>query len=963
MKKLFFLLLSFGFFIPGYSLAATQNIHMEWTYDYVPAEGRTQVGYYLYQEGEIVHTSYSPNERNMDFTFESENGTFDFTLTAFCSDGHESPHSPPYTLTLNSPSEPVLLADFSNLPTSLSGNIPFTVSFDASASTGNISTYAWNFGDNNSGSGIQNRHIYTTAGTFNATLTVTGTNGTTSQKSVTVVTTAPPVAIITPATFSGNAPLTVSFNGSSSTSAVSYAWGFGDGTTATSSRTDHTFTTAGIYTTTLTVTNTLGQTHSTHTTITVNEAEAENTPPTASISSSKAVGDAPFTVFFDGTASKDTEGTISSYLWNFGDGSQPTTEVTAQHQYTIAATYSVSLTVTDEHGAQDTTTTPVIITGESEEDLVPTARLTTSITDGPVPLKVVFDGSTSTASNDSSLTYSWNFGDGDSGQGIAPVHTYTSPGSFTATLTVTDDKGATSSAGTTINVKEGTPEFQIELGEVETDHNWIRITFSDPFMNPVVVAGAPSRNDSDPCVVRLRNITSTGFDIRIQEWDYLDGTHARETIGYLVMEQGNFTLDDGTLVEAGKFDSNDTNFQTVQFNTAFTVKPVVMTSIVTCNEEDTVTARLRNISTTSFEHKTQEQQLVAGHGNETISYIAWEPTQTSLESINVIVNKTKNKVRNRWYTVKYREQLPDSPIFLGTMQSQDGLDTATLRYTNKTNSEIQILVEEEQSADDETRHTSEKVGYFLFSSNLEILVENIAPVAVISVSDTGGIAPLTVSFNAFESTDTDGTVQSYLWNFGDGSPTDTSDNPDHTFSTVGSFQVSLIVTDDKGKNSDQATVTIEVSPSSIDYAINFQPPMTEIPFGYQADNGNIFNAERGYGWITAPLTDSTRERDNPASPDQAYDTMIHVDPESIWEIEIPNGDYSVTVCAGDASFPQGTENVQIEGATIIDNVSLSDDTLWVERTKSITVTDGKLSVTFTDSTPIARLCWLTISQQ
>ncbi|HIP83313.1 MAG TPA: hypothetical protein EYH19_07045, partial [Desulfocapsa sulfexigens] len=127
MKKIIFLLISLGFFIPGYSFAATQDIHIEWTYDYESAGGRPLAGYYLYQEGVKICTSNTPTGRVMDCTFESEDGTFDFPFTAFYNDGYESPHSSAYSFTLSTPSEPVLLSAFTNIPTSLSGDIPLTV--------------------------------------------------------------------------------------------------------------------------------------------------------------------------------------------------------------------------------------------------------------------------------------------------------------------------------------------------------------------------------------------------------------------------------------------------------------------------------------------------------------------------------------------------------------------------------------------------------------------------------------------------------------------------------------------------------------------------------------------------------------------------------------------------------------------------------------------------------------------
>jgi PKD repeat protein len=365
----------------------------------------------------------------------------------------------------------------------------------------------------------------------------------------------------------------------------------------------------------------------------------------------------------------------------------------------------------------------------------------------------------------------------------------------------------TASAMMTITVGEDTGQFQMELGEVEINHDWVRVDFSDSFVNPVVVAGPVSSNDSDPCVIRLRNITSTGFDIRLQEWNYLDGSHALETVAYFVLERGSFTLADGTMVEAGQFDANNIAFQTVQFKTAFATEPVVIASVATYHEDDTVTGRLRKILPASFEYKMEEEELGGGHGNEVINYIGWESGSSAFGSVNVSVNRTADAVKNSWFTVVYDKQLNAVPIFLGDMQSYDGTDTSTIRYTGKTVSELKVKVEEEQSHDDETRHTTETIGYFLFSENSGE-PGNLPPVAVISVDKSEGVAPLSITVDASQSTDENGSIVSWLWDFG-GGETDNAKTASHVFSQAGSYPVTLTVTDGQGATG-QAEILITV---------------------------------------------------------------------------------------------------------------------------------------------------------
>src|SRR5579862_8416099 len=84
-----------------------------------------------------------------------------------------------------------------------------------------------------------------------------------------------------------------------------------------------------------------------------------------------------------------------------------------------------------------------------------TAVVAASPVSGPAPLNVGFDGSASQASGTTISSYQWNYGDGASGSGQTASHSYTSPGSYTATLTVSDNSGNTSSATTTITVTSG----------------------------------------------------------------------------------------------------------------------------------------------------------------------------------------------------------------------------------------------------------------------------------------------------------------------------------------------------------------------------------------------------------------------------------------------------------------------------------------------------------------------------
>ncbi|WP_298462718.1 PKD domain-containing protein, partial [uncultured Cellulomonas sp.] len=167
---------------------------------------------------------------------------------------------------------------------------------------------------------------------------------------------------------------------------------------------------------------------------------APNAAPTARAAS--AVSD--LAARLDGSASTDVDGTIRTYAWSFGDGSTGT-GASATHSYATAGTYTVRLTVTDDDGATGTTTVPVTV---SAPNVAPVATVASSATD----LTARLDGTASTDPDGKVVSHLWSFGDGSTGTGATTTHTYAKAGSYTVSLTVTDDDGATSTTRSTVAV-------------------------------------------------------------------------------------------------------------------------------------------------------------------------------------------------------------------------------------------------------------------------------------------------------------------------------------------------------------------------------------------------------------------------------------------------------------------------------------------------------------------------------
>ena len=157
-------------------------------------------------------------------------------------------------------------------------------------------------------------------------------------------------------------------------------------------------------------------------------APLPNLPPTAQYSSSAN----SLTLSVNGSASTDTDGTITNYAWDFGDGATGS-GVTTTHTYANAGDYTVKLTVTDDDGATNVLSKTVHV------NKPPVAAFTTNANGALLQV----DGSTSTDQGGSITSYAWTYGDGGTGTGASSSHLYAAGGTYNVTLTVTDNEGAT----------------------------------------------------------------------------------------------------------------------------------------------------------------------------------------------------------------------------------------------------------------------------------------------------------------------------------------------------------------------------------------------------------------------------------------------------------------------------------------------------------------------------------------
>ncbi|MDF1824049.1 MAG: DUF1800 family protein [Verrucomicrobiales bacterium] len=267
---------------------------------------------------------------------------------------------------------------------------------------------------------------------------------------------------------------------------------------------------------------------------------------------------------------------------------------------------------------------------------------------------------------------------------------------------------------------------------------WHNVAFDETYATPpVVVMGPLTTAGGNPSTVRVRNVTTSGFEWQIDEYDYLDGSHTAETVSYFVLEEGVHDIG-GLIFEAGRTNVSS-GFKTVSLAGSHVVAPVVLSQVETAvnmldaTDTKALITRARNVSTTSFQVQLQDEELATtAILNESVGYIAATPGQGYLNGRPFEILLTGDVVTGGNTTVNFGGLLRN-PGILGNQQTRDGGDVARLRYRSATDTSAVIWLEEELSKDDEIGHTSENVGLMIVGdaygeadSKLQLLTINMS---------------------------------------------------------------------------------------------------------------------------------------------------------------------------------------------------------------------------------------------
>jgi hypothetical protein len=162
-----------------------------------------------------------------------------------------------------------------------------------------------------------------------------------------------------------------------------------------------------------------------------------------------------------------------------------------------------------------------------------------------------------------------------------------------------------------------------------------------------------------------------------------------------------------------------------------------------------------------------------------------------------------------------------------------------------------------------------------------------------------------------------------------------------------------------------AVTSVTVTVNNLSVKVNFQPPSSSLPSGYQLDSGAAYGS-RTNGWSFGWNATNNRavDRNSSLSPDQRYDTFNTMQTGGTyrWEIALPSGRYRVHVVAGDAGATNSVYKINAESVLAVNGTPTSSNR-WIEGTVNVDVTDGRLTLTSASGASNNKLCFVDIDRQ
>lgn len=689
-------------------------------------------------------------------------------------------------------------------------------------------------------------------------------------------------ANFTAAVTSGCSPLVVNFQDQSTGNPTSWFWDFGNGATATLQNPSTTYFTPGTYTVKLTVTNAQGSN-----TLTRTQYVTVYGKPVINFRAVDSVGCFPLRTQFTDLSSTSPGTANSSWLWDFGDGTQGTQQ-NPLHVYTTTGNYTVTLKVTNDKGCYGVFTKQnyIKIAGGVVSDFT-----NTQPTVCRAPFNISF---TSNSTGPGTLTWYWDFGDGNTSTQQNPSHTYSTPGNYTVTFATTSSGGCSDTMRKTnalvienINTSFSAPDSVCTNTDVNflnnstpapSSANWnfgdgnnssvinpvksystpgtyiVRLynTYTyctDSFVKPIKILARPvanfTANNTFKCQPNLSvDFTDQSANAVSWSWDFGDGnTSNQQNPTHVYTAYGNYAVQ---LIVTNASGCTDTlrrpNY--IRINrpvinlSPFPVQgciPYTVSPIANINTLDVVTSYLWNFgdgNTSTAANPTNTYNL---QGVYTVSL-----TITTSTGCTDSVRLPNTVIVGRRPVVNFTA-VPNPVCAFQPVQFTD--------LTNESDQWLWLFGDGSTSTLHNPSHQYSDTGLF----NVTLIATNNGCKDSLKINNLIRVKPPIARFGfetncinrlQFNFLDSSIGATSWFWDFGDGT-TSTQQNPVHFFPSFNTYNVTLTVSNDTCSHS--ITKPIRVFNETPDFHATYTSACRRNTFYFLADVANLSNIVR-YQW-------------------------------------------------------------------------------------------------------------------
>ncbi len=253
---------------------------------------------------------------------------------------------------------------------------------------------------------------------------------------------------------------------------------------------------------------------------------------------------------------------------------------------------------------------------------------------------------------------------------------------------------------------------------------WKKIAFPIKFdQPPLVFSQIVTNEEATPVAVRLRNISTTHFDMKVQEEEGQDLEHARERIAWIAMEAGT-QVRDYKLV-AGLMNAND-SWNTLNFNTAFNDIPLIFTDMQSTTERDPAISGINNLQVNGVDIKIEEEisaDAELDHDFETVGFLAIGDIGNITDERGDIIGEVGQvDVDQNWTKVLMNNKY-HNPVIIARAMTKNDNDPFTVRVNQNHAGSFNIQIQEWSYLDG--THTPEKIAYLIIEGSIPLTTDRI----------------------------------------------------------------------------------------------------------------------------------------------------------------------------------------------------------------------------------------------